>query len=194
MVRKATHEDKQLVVEILVSAFAPITVKNSINFVVKQDEKRQERMQILMEYLFERSMRYGDVYLSDNHKACLLVKTQHRESISLKSIREDLRLVFKCIGISRVANVLRRQRIVQHYYPKRPHIKPVILGAKNAAICTGTAARLLLKLKVAYQDNTLPIIVDAADEDNVKLYQKFGFRVIGKEENLGFPIYLLQLN
>ena len=40
----------------------------------------------------------------------------------------------------------------------------------------------------------LPVIIDAASENNARLYQKFGFRVIKKEEALGFPIYFLRLN
>lgn len=191
---KATDQDKERVAEILVSAFAPLTAKNSINFVVKQDSKREKRMKVLMEYLFEKSLQYGEIYISQNNKACLLLKTEHQESLSLKSLIQDLRLVIYCIGITRVFSVLKRQRLAQHYFPKEPHIKPVILGAIKEAKGTGTAARLLLKVKAKYQNNKLPVIVDAADEINVKLYKKFGFRVIAKDQTLGFPIYFLRLN
>ena len=39
---KAKKSDKNLVVDILVSAFINIEVANSINFVVKQDSKRKD--------------------------------------------------------------------------------------------------------------------------------------------------------
>jgi len=57
--RKANRTDKKLVSEILVSAFSPLKEDNSINLVIKQDEKRIERMHILMEYLFERAFCFG---------------------------------------------------------------------------------------------------------------------------------------
>jgi len=45
-----------------------------------------------------------------------------------------------------------------------------------------------------FKDNELPIVIDTATEENVTLYKKFGFKIIKKEEALGFPIYFLRLN
>lgn len=194
LLRKADQSDKELVAKILVSAFAPLTAKNSVNLIVKQDDKRLERMHNLMEYLFDRSMRHGEVYLSDNDKACILIKIEHNTRVSLQSLKEDIKLVRNCIGITRVFGALKRQRIVHRHYPKTPHVRPVILGAMDIAKGRGSAARLLLQVHEKYKQSQIPIVLDAADKTNVKLYQKFGFRIISEEESLGFPIYFLQLN
>ena len=74
--------------EILVSAFSPLKENNSINLVVKQDEKRIERMQILMEYLLERAISFGEFFISKNNKACILLKFPHKEKVTLKTIRK----------------------------------------------------------------------------------------------------------
>jgi len=192
--RKANKADKQLVSEILVSAFSPLKENNSVNLIVKQDDKRIERMYILMEYLFERAISFGTIFISDNNSACLLVKFTHREKITLKSIWQDFKLVYGCIGIRHVFGILKRQRLAQLNYPKENHIRPMIMGVKNESKGKGTAARLMMAVKNEFKNTTLPVIIDAASEKNARLYQKFGFKIIKKEESLGFPIYFLRFN
>ncbi len=191
---KASNKDKKLVVDILVSAFVPYKEENSINLVVKQDEKRIQRMQILMGYLFERAMLFGEVFISDNRKACLLITYSHKEKVTLKTILLDIQLAFKCIGIERVYTVLKRQQITKRNYPKEKYIRPMIFGVKKEFKGKGTAARLMLKVKNHFKNNELPVIIDAASQQNVSLYKKFGFKVIKTEKALGFPIYFLRLN
>ncbi len=192
--RKANPNDKDLVAEILISAFESSKEDSSINLIVKQDERRVERMKILMEYLFERAMLFGEVFISDNEKACLLVKYTHLEKTTLKTVKLDIQLAFNCIGIERVYKVLKRQQIAKKNYPKEKHIRPMILGVINEMNGKGTAARLLLKLKHHFKDNKLPVILDAASEKNVKMYQKFGFRIIKQDDSLGFPMWFLRMN
>ncbi|WP_375238601.1 GNAT family N-acetyltransferase [Aurantibacter sp.] len=192
--RKATAADKQLVSEILVSAFSPLEESSAINLVVKQDKKRIKRMLILMEYLFETAMLFGEIYISDNNKACLLLKYPLNEKVTLKTIGLDIKLAFKCIGLERVFGVLKRQRITKKHAPKEHYIRPMILGSKNDSIGKGTAARLMMEVRLKFKDNKLPVITDAASEDNAKMYQKFGFRITKTDESLGFPIYFLRLN
>ena len=56
-----------------------------------------------------------------------------------------------------------------------------------------TAPRLILQVYEAFRETKLPVIVDAANENNVKLYQKFGLKIFNTEEGLGFPIYLMKM-
>ena len=151
-------------------------------------------MYVLMDYLFEMAILFGDIYISDNEKACLLLKYPHREKVTLKTIILDIKLSFKCIGIERVFSVLKRQHITNKNAPKENYIKPMIMGAKNEAIGKGTAARLIIELKKDFKNTKLPIIINAASIKNVQLYQKFGFKLSKTENNLGFPVYYLRMN
>lgn len=192
--RKANIFDKRLVTEILVSAFAPLKEENSINLVIKQDNKRIERMHILMEYLFEKAIRFGAIFISDNNKACMHLKYSTEEKVTFSTILLDLKLVFKCIGVFRVFGILKRQRIANQNYPKTAHIRPIIMGVKKEYKGNGSAARLMLEIKSKFNSNSLPVIIDVASIHNVQLYQKIGFKIIKKEDSLGFPIYFLSLN
>ncbi len=192
--RKGVKTDKKIVSEILISAFSPLKEKNSINFVVKQDEKRAERMQILMDYLFEKALSYGEIYISNNNKACILLKYPHKENITFKTIFLDIKLIFKCIGIEHVFSVLKRQRIAKNNYPKEKHIRLMLVGVKKDSKGNGTAARLMIEVKNKFKNNHLPIILDTASKENALLYEKLGFKIIKKEEGLGYTIYFLRLN
>ncbi|MBG48204.1 MAG: GNAT family N-acetyltransferase [Pseudozobellia sp.] len=190
---KATKAHRDLVVDILVDAFEPIHDDSSINFVVKQDEKRKERMRILMEYLFDKSLRTGVVCISDNKASCLLLTYSNRDKFTFGKLFSTLRLAFKCIGIGRVTKVLERQKIIQRNYPKTPYIRPMIFAVKQEFKGGVTAPRLILQVYEAFRETKLPVIVDAANENNVKLYQKFGLKIFNTEEGLGFPIYLMKM-
>ena len=192
--RIAKYADKNLVAEILVSAFLPLKDKNSINLVVKQDEKRAERMRFLMAYLFEKAFNFGEIYISNNNKACILLSFPHKEKTTLKTLFLDIQLAYKCIGFERVLTVLKRQKSVQKNYPKGKYILPLIMGVTHDCKGNGTAARLMIEVSNHYKNSKLPVIVDAASKQNVLLYQKFGFNVFKEENSFSFPIYFLRLN
>lgn len=191
---RATKEDKNLVVDILLEAFEPLKEDNSINFVVKQDKKRKQRMRVLMEYLFDKAQRTGAVFLSDNRASCLLITYAHKDRFTLSKALSTLRLVVKCIGITRVRKVLKRQAVIQRNYPDGKYIRPMIFAVKDEYRGTITAAKLIMEVFKDFQDNQLPIIVDTASKDLVKLYQKFGLKIFNTEQELGFPIYLLKMH
>ncbi len=191
---RAVREDKALVVSILVTAFAPNNEDNSINFVVKQDGKRLARMHVLMGYLFEKAMSSGEVFLSDNRACCLLINYPHKERMTARMLKSTIGLAFQCIGIERIFKVLRRQKLVKGNHPTEHHIRPLIFGVKSEYKGGVTAPRLIMQVFDDFSDNKLPVIIDTVSDYNLKLYQKFGFRVYGKEESLGFPMYFLRLN
>ncbi|MEJ7683000.1 MAG: hypothetical protein WKG06_35120 [Segetibacter sp.] len=68
--KKAELRDKNLVVDILTKSFDN---NQSVNYIVKQDQKRVQRVSSLMDYSFEVCYLFGDVFLSDDKKACALV-------------------------------------------------------------------------------------------------------------------------
>ena len=191
---RASKEDKIEVVNILVEAFEPIMVDSAINLVVKQDDKRIERMKVLMEYLFDKAIRTGEIFLSDNRASCLLITYAHKDKFSFSKLFSTLRLVTKCVGIERVGKVLKRQKIIQRNYPKGRYIRPMIFAAKKEFIGTVTAGKLILQVFRQFKNNEMPVIVDTASEDLVGLYQKFGLKIFKTEEELGFPVYMLRMN
>ena len=191
---RASVEDKALIVDILVEAFEPLDEDNSINFIVGKGEDRIKKLYFLMSYLCDKAMRCGEIFLSNNKASCLLICYRDKEVLSWASFKADVKLAFKCIGLGRLFAVLKRQRIVKRNYPNTNYIRPMIFAVSNEYKGTTTAAKLIMQVFKDFEKNKLPVIVDTASEDHVKLYQKFGLEVYNKEEELGFPIYLLRMN
>lgn len=54
---QVTKKEKSIVLEILHSAFYNVLIPNSINFTVKKDKKRYERLMALMEYQYKMTMK-----------------------------------------------------------------------------------------------------------------------------------------
>jgi hypothetical protein len=100
---KAGRIDKSLVVQILCDAF---DANKSINYIVKQDEKRKERIRILMNYSFDVSLKSGEVFLSDDKKACALILYPEKKKTTLSGFFDELNLVINCIGISSIGKLM----------------------------------------------------------------------------------------
>ena len=191
---EATYKDKALVVKILTAAFETEKIDNQINLIVGYGSDRVKRLEVLMGYLFENALLFGKVYLSDDRKGVLLIKFSEKEKTTLKTIFLDIQLAFKAIGIFNVPSVLKRQYLTNKNHPKENHISPIIFGVLPEVRGKLTAARLIKQIMHAYEGNTLPVIIDTVTDYNLKLYQKFGFRIVRKEESLGFPVYFLRMN
>lgn len=191
--RRGTRSDKKLVVGILVTAFESLKEDNSINFIIRNDKKRLKRLYYLMNYLFERAILFGDVFINDQENACIIFNYPDQIKPSWKSFLLDLKLTFNCLGFSRVFKVLKRISISKQYFPKGDHIR-IVIGGSNTTSGNGAAARLMLEIVREFKDYKLPVITDASNPDNVKLYKKLGFKEIGIDESLGYPIYFLRMH
>ena len=104
---KATKQEKDIALEILHSAFFNVLIPNSINFTIKNDHKRHERLMALMDYQFKMSMKYGEVFISDDKNGCVLYIDKIYPS--LDKVSWEIKLLFKCIGIENTYKTLKKR-------------------------------------------------------------------------------------
>lgn len=192
---KATLADRDLVINILHSAFEPIMDDNSINFIVKQDAKRSERVKYLMEFLVDDCYDFGEILLSDKKNACILLKYPHKAKTTFAVLWRHIKLAFKSVGLSNVPKVLRRQAAIKKHHIKGEYIHPVIMGATSEVRGFGFGARLIKQLfEDRDEKNHLPVIIETTTDENLKMYQRFGFKLIKEVQTKNFPLYFLRLN
>jgi len=193
---KAQRSDRNHIVSILHSAFEPIKDDNSINFIVKQDHKRSERVRALMEFLVDDCFDFGEILLSDQRNACILLKYPHTSKTTIAVIKRHIKLAFNCVGLTNVYKVLKRQAVIKkHHNVKEAYINPVIMGATSDVKGFGFGARLLKQLKDEREDGTvLPVIFETTTDVNLKMYQRFGFELFKEVQTKDFPLYFLRLN
>lgn len=194
--RKLSPAEYQLATDILYSAFIDIPLDNSINFVVKQDAKKASCLHFLMRYLVNTAYMKGEVIVNDANTACVLLHLPTRLTLiqRLKLFWWDLKLANTTIGWNRVPIILRRQRALRKFHPKEPHIHPLILGVVKAKQGRGIGMQLIREVLQDYSENKLPVIIETTTAENIRLYQKFGFRILKQTEELGYPLSYLQLD
>lgn len=184
----ANSNDKSTVVDILCQSFKE---NNSVNYVVKQDKKREKRIKTLMEYSFELCLRYGKVYLSDEKNACALTLFPDRQRTNFHTIKLDLKLIFQCIGLLNMAKVLSRNSKIKSNYPKHPIIYLWFIGVNPTDQNRGLGSKLLIDIIKDSESTQKPIYLETSMPENLPFYKKFGFTVYN-ELNFTHKLYLLR--
>lgn len=169
---KANYADKKLVTDLLSRAF---DTNVSVNFLVKQDSKRQERIRFLMDYAFETCMGTGEVLWSDDKKACALIQYPDQKKTSVKSIWLNLQLLFKSIGLLRMGQILNREKVLKKNAPPASALYLWFIGVDPSAQGKGVGSAFVQEIidkSVAMQR---PIYLETSMVQNVPFYQKLGF-------------------
>lgn len=185
--RLAEKKDKIKVVEILTSSFIDVLIPNSINFVVKNDAKRKERLKSLMEFQFDIALDLGHIFISDDFKGCIIFIDKWK--LSLKRIILEIKLLFTVIGIENVFQVLKREKIIKSYHPKGDFIHLWLMGVLPEAQGTGIGSKLLKETLKFYEGKL--IYLETTTQENLRFYNKNGFSVFHKTFELDYPLYFL---
>ena len=56
----------------------------------------------------------------------------------------------------------------------------------------GIGVRLIKEVFNFYKDNKLPCILETTIASNLKLYEKFGFKIVKESYNLNYPLFFLR--
>jgi len=89
---------KERILDILSGSF---DTNNSVNFVVKQDNRRKQRIRKLVNYSFKRTLNFGKAFVSEDGRACMLVVDPNLEKTTMLTIWWDIQLAFSVVGINR---------------------------------------------------------------------------------------------
>lgn len=185
----ADYKDKNLVVNILTKSFDK---NQSVNFIVQQDEKRFERIKSLMDYSFEVCYAFGEVFLSDDKKACALVLYPDKKRITLKSVLLDVQLMFKCIGITNISKALNRESKIKKIQPKERMYYLWFIGVDPDSQGSGIGTELMKEIIEESQRKQRPIYLETSTLKNLPWYKKFGFEIYSELE-LSYKLYFLKL-
>lgn len=185
---KASYSDKHLIIDILTEAF---DANGSVNYVVRQDQKRVKRIFELMNYSVELCFRFGEVFISDDRKGCALVLYPEKKKTTFKTIFLDLRLVLFSIGIFRISKVLKRDAAIKKNYGSEPIYYLWFIGVKSDAQGKGTGSHLLKELIKESIRTQRTLYLETSMAENVRFYERAGLEVYVKLEQ-PHPLYLMR--
>ncbi|KAA8475443.1 GNAT family N-acetyltransferase [Arcticibacter tournemirensis] len=186
--KKAEYTDKALIVDILTKSFE---TNRSVNYIVKQDEKRIKRVSALMDYSFEVCYAFGDVFLSDDKKACALVLYPDKKKTTVKSILLDLKLILSCVGIENIKKTLNRESMIKKIQPKEIMYYLWFIGVDPVYQNTGIGSVFLDELIEDSKLKRRPIYLETSTLKNLPWYQKYGFNIY-HEADLSYKLFFLK--
>jgi hypothetical protein len=185
---RADNSDKKLIAEILAKSFND---NKSVNYIVKQDEKREQRLRNLMEYSFDICYLFGDVFLTDDKKGCALVVLPDKKKTTPKSVLLDIKLIFSCIGLSNVNKAMSREEKIKKLQPKELLYYLWFIGVDPAKQNKGIGSTLLQDVIKEGLSKQRTICLETSTLTNISWYVKFGFKIYN-ELDLGYQLFFLK--
>lgn len=182
-----SEKDKLVVIEILCQSFKE---NKSVNFVVKQDQRKEKRLRTLMAYSYYQGSRNGKVYLNEDKTACAIILHSKKKKTSLQDIYWDLKLVIKCIGITRVLKVLKREALIKQNHPTFAFVHLWYIGVLPSQQGKGIGGKLMDELLNEAGKNSLPIYLETSTERNFKFYESLGFSLKNVVTDLGYKLHI----
>jgi len=186
--KMATADQRGLVVDILSESFES---NKSVNYVVKQDAKRKQRIRGLMEYSFDVCDAFGEVWLSDDNKASALILFPEKKKTTVASIWWDIKLAVSVIGLNRVGQVLGRESKIKAFHPKQPFAYLWFVGVVPSLQNKGIGSTLLAELIQKYSNEARPVYLETSVDRNLPWYKKHGFEIF-ETLQLTYALYLLR--
>lgn len=185
---RAQNSDKDLIVSILVSSFDD---NKSVNYIIKQDGKRVERIKQLMEYSYDVCNLFGDIFLSENKKGCALLIFPDKKRTTTQSILLDAKFAFTCLGLSNINKALKREAKIKQVHPDGLLYYLWFIGVDSYNQNKGIGSRLLKDLIIEAKKQNRTICLETSTLKNVPWYEKFGF-LIYHEFDFGFKLFCLK--
>lgn len=185
---KATTEDKDSIVNILTAAFAG---NRSVLYIVKNDNRIMQRVKKLMQYSFETCMRSGEVWLSDDKKACALFLLPGKKKTTLRSVMADIRFVLFVTGITNARKVLTREKKIHALHPAHTFHYLWFIAVEPSVQRKGAGSAFLQELLQYYKDRANCICLETSTQANIPWYRKAGFAIYN-ELDLGYPLFFLK--
>lgn len=184
---KAKTSDKKWITELLVGSFS---TNPSVNYIISGTGRRPERIAALMDYSFEKCMRFGEVWLSDDRSGCALLLFPQNKRTTLSSIWLDVKFIFQAVGLTGVVRVLRRERLVSQKQPQESMIYLWFIGITPLFQNVGIGSRLLSEILNHAENMGLPVYLETSVAENLSWYNRFGFDLYD-ELDLGYRLHFL---
>lgn len=186
---KATLDDEDVVVDILSKSFDS---NQSINFIVKQDSKRKERIEFLIRYSFFIGIQFGEIFLSNDRKSCCILLYSDKKKTTFHSVIWDVKLLFRSIGLRKLNLVLQREFQLKKFHPKKPFVHLWYIGVLPEYQGEKKGSFLLKNVLGFCEKLSKSVYLETSTLRNLPFYKKFGFNVVGKIDSIGYKLYIMK--
>jgi len=185
---KANYSDKERIVDILAASFND---NKSVNYIIKQGKGRKRRIKNLMEYSFDMCWSFGDIFLSENKKACALLLLPDKKRTSLTTIVGDIKLVTSCIGVSNLFKAMKRESAIKRLHPEELMYYLWFIGVDPMEQHQGIGSALMQDIIKESVTMKRSVYLETSTLKNIPWYETFGFTIYN-ELDLGYRLYFMK--
>jgi len=170
--RPAKRADREAVVDVLARAFERDPI---VNYIVRSDAQRASGMRAFFGMWFDlRGVSRGEVMTSEAYRGAMLWMPSERVHAGLLDRARITPDFVSCVGISRVAKMLRFFSKVEDAHPKEPHVYVQFIGTDPASRGSGLAYAYLQHAIQFADANSRPIYAETSNPDNLPIWAKAG--------------------
>lgn len=163
-------ENRQTVLRILTESFKD---NKSIMFMVGNDNKSLKRLHYLLNYSINKAELFGHIILNEDQTACAILIDKSKEKFSIKSTILDIGLIINVIGLSRLTDVLKREKLLKNLHPNTPFLHLWYIGVNPKEQSKGVGSKFIQT--IAKQFHNKPIVLETSNSKNIPFYEKNGF-------------------
>ena len=189
---KADKMHKQRVIDILSECFEN---NKTVNWIVKQDEKKKERIRSLMEYSFEACIDIGEIYLTEDLKGAIICSLSDDKLPILKEAYLTVQFISKVMGFEGIAKALKREKYINQFHPHDEEFIYIwFIGLEKGEQGKGRGSAMLQEVIDKSIERKIPVYLETSVERNVSFYKKHGFEVfhIPPEDMFGYKLYFMK--
>ena len=186
---RATLNDKGLVTDILLRSFVD---NKSVNYIIKQDDKKEQRIKGLIEYSFDICNLFGDVFISDDRNACALIVVPERKKITVRSILLDIKMALSVTGFANIKKAIRRESEIKKIHPAVSLYYLWFIGVEPSQQGRGIGSKLLNEIIQKALSENRTICLETSTLKNIPWYEKHGF-ITYRELDFGYKLHCMKM-
>lgn len=185
---KACYIDKKFIVDILVNAFYN---NASVNYIIKQDKKKEVRVKSLMDYSFDLCYNFGDIFYSEDKKSCALILFPEQKKNKTKSVLLDIQFIISCMDFHRLKKAMGREAKIKAIQSKGLTSYLWFIGVDPSEQGKGIGTKLLSEVLDELKKKNRPVLLETSNVENVRWYKNSGFTIYNKLD-LGYELYFMK--
>lgn len=189
---KAGKIHKERIIELLAECF---DTNKSVNWIVKQDSKRKERIRALMDYSFDTCIDAEQIYLTEDKKGVIICSMSDDKLPFLEEALLTVRFVLQVTGIDGIGKALRRERYVTSFRQQENEFMYIwFIAVDKTMQGKGVGSKMIEEIIDRSNKENLSIYLETSTVRNLHFYQKHGFEIYhtSEEEMFGFKLYFLR--
>ncbi len=173
-VRKLAVSEVEPITEVMARAFDD---DPTVNFLVKQDDRRTQRVRTGCQMFIDMCLPHGEVYVTDGLEGGAFWVPPGKYDASLRATLRRLPGFIRVAGLARLPMVASVFGEVEKKHPHQPHFYLAMIGVDPQHQGRGLGAELLRPVLKRCDRDRIPAYLESSNERNVTLYERHGFRV-----------------